>query len=111
MCMQIYISWRLQTWRYTRRTIYIYMASELLRLQALAPPRRVGGGATATAPDLRRNSTLPLATMPSPKAEQDAYLEARAPYAKLQNPDQTNIRTTPHSRIHTAAPKTRTAYT
>ena len=67
------------------------------------------GQRTAAAPDLRHNSTLPLATMPSQKTEQDAYLEARASCAKLQNHEQTIIRTTPHSRIHAEAPETRTA--
>ena len=67
------------------------------------------GQRTAAAPDLRHNSTLPLATMPSQTTEQDAYLEARASCAKLQNHEQTIIRTTPHCRIHTEAPETRTA--
>ena len=67
------------------------------------------GQRTAAAPDLRHNSTLPLATMPSQTTEQDAYLEARASCAKLQNHEQTIIRTTPHSRIHAEAPERRTA--
>ena len=52
-----------------------------VRASAKYAAQRVGGGATATAPDLRRNPALPVTTMLPPKAKQERYLKDHALYA------------------------------